>query len=264
MPEKAPAKRAEPAGKEPSKVAGARILLCSMFGALGGFVSGFSRVNSYRILIPSISNDKVVDRYIELGILGDILGGAVAVVAIAGTGSSSALKRCFRPASDRGWSPGEIRFGHWVGTSTDLGAESVVVTPLSDDSFEVHCHGGPAATGRILEDLKTLGVTTVSSDQWASHASEPLLITEATEVLIACQTARTAAVALDQVLLGEDRDVLRHEVFDQVDPRSVLSILASLQEGIIALDGKMIFFVFVIRIFGVESQASAGGAFHGR
>jgi tRNA modification GTPase len=106
--------------------------------------------------------------------------------------------------------------------------ESVVVLPLAADRFEVHCHGGLAATGRILADLDRLGADREHADREhadrehadrehddqgrpnRSSSPQPVgcpshsetdrqLIDEAIETLIACSTKRNAAIAMDQV-----------------------------------------------------------------
>ncbi len=154
---------------------------------------------------------------------------AVAVVAIHGPQAREALLNCFVPATPRPLLSGDIRFGLWQSSDEDGDGESVVVTPrgcnsatgdsgLGDsglgDSFEVHCHGGPAAIDRIIDDLQRMGVERVDPmlwtlDRWTpdcwtpdrgdSPAAAPLIIREAVDQLLACQTSRTAAVALDQV-----------------------------------------------------------------
>lgn len=120
------------------------------------------------------------------------------------------MAHCFTPAADRPWSVGDIRFGRWSANLAPDHAESVVVTPLASDTFEIHCHGGPAAKARIMQDLAGFGVESIAAEQCAPHYSEPLIIREAAQVLAACTTARTAAVALDQVR-GALRDWAVHQ-----------------------------------------------------
>ncbi|MGB1925154.1 MAG: GTPase [Rubripirellula sp.] len=123
--------------------------------------------------------------------------GAVAVILLYGNQSREMLARCFQSATTSRLESGQIRYGLWGGNETDtLAAESVVVTPLSQDSFEIHCHGGSAAIERILSDLGRVGCDIVESD--SGYPVSDLLIAEATEVLSRCTTARTAAIAMDQ------------------------------------------------------------------
>ena len=146
---------------------------------------------------------------------------AIAVIGVAGTGAPDAILRCFDPATTSPLHLGRIRYGIWRGTarerhdlpSNSPGAtnptsssaaaaeagESVVVVPLASDEFEVHCHGGVAATSRILDDLSAVGVIVVAADDGLWNVAEPTLIREAKTVLSRCLTTKIAAIALDQV-----------------------------------------------------------------
>ena len=116
---------------------------------------------------------------------------AVAVIGIHGPRAGDAIDQGFSPNTVAPYRAGQIRYGDWRG-------ESVVVTPLGGELFEIHCHGGPAAASRIIEDLRGFGVQHVRQIQWRQQHT-PLLIREANQVLASCLTARTAAIALDQV-----------------------------------------------------------------
>lgn len=125
--------------------------------------------------------------------------GAVAVVAVHGPIAADAVDRCFRAVGQGALLAGQIRYGAWIGTSTSpLAAESVVVTPLQEGAFEIHCHGGPAATSRIVADLQDCGVRADDQQPWHDPHGD-LLIDEARHVLMRCLTSRTAAIAMDQV-----------------------------------------------------------------
>lgn len=134
---------------------------------------------------------------------------AVAVIGLRGPAAESALSACFRAASDRPWRADEIRFGHWIGCpdgqpsgATRGSGESVVVTQIDPQFFEIHCHGGPAATAAILADLARCNVEVINPQQWGELTARPLIVREASEVLVHCRTARTAAVALQQMRGG--------------------------------------------------------------
>ncbi|NND96248.1 MAG: GTP-binding protein [Pirellulaceae bacterium] len=132
---------------------------------------------------------------------------AIAVIGVAGDRASWAVNQCFHAATARRLSPGQIRYGAWGGVekrnASDLpgetAAESVVLLPISESELEVHCHGGTAATSRILNDLRQLGIDVVAAHDDAWRRDQPLAIREAEQVLSHCLTARTAAAALDQV-----------------------------------------------------------------
>ena len=151
---------------------------------------------------------------------------AVAVVGLTGPTAAAAITDLFSPSTGGPLREGQIRFGYWNG-------ESIVVTPIAADTYEIHCHGGPLAARRILDDLSRLGVDPVPSLDWDVE-QRPLLIREARQVLARCLTARTAAVALDQTrgamlrwcesLIGE----LRKERATSLRPefRQLINIIA--------------------------------------
>lgn len=124
---------------------------------------------------------------------------AIAVIAIRGAAAADIVCQCFQPATKGPFSLQEIRYGRWQGPSgQDLASESVVVTRLAEDRFEIHCHGGRAAVDRIIDDLSAAGAQPIPAEAW-SRSADHLLIHEATQVLTRCLTARTAAIAMDQV-----------------------------------------------------------------
>ncbi|TWT81062.1 tRNA modification GTPase MnmE [Planctomycetes bacterium CA13] len=130
---------------------------------------------------------------------------AVAVIGVRGSTAIDVVIECFTAAGTRQIKSGEIRYGVWHGGEADSGmaGESVVVIPRDSENIEVHCHGGTAAIERIVNDLQHLSVEVIDSGssqiRWHSSSGESLLQRESREVLSCCQTARTAAVALDQV-----------------------------------------------------------------
>lgn len=85
--------------------------------------------------------------------------GAIATIQIQGPLSDLQARIAFSP--ERFFQPrngrqiceqpvDHILFGQW-------GEEELVACRTSTCSVEIHCHGGPAAIGRILEDLEFLG-----------------------------------------------------------------------------------------------------------
>lgn len=128
---------------------------------------------------------------------------AVAVVGLRGDQAAACVQACFRAAQQRDFAVGQIRYGVWISADDNRGTgESIVVTPIADDEFEIHAHGGSAAVGQILETLSRRGVTVVDPGEFASgEACDPLQL-EAEAVLVGCQTTRNAAIALDQSRAG--------------------------------------------------------------
>lgn len=122
---------------------------------------------------------------------------AIAVISLRGVNAGEIVAACFESVTKSRFLPRQIRYGLWTGTS--LGSpdgESVVVTPLHENHFEIHCHGGPAATTRIIDDLCACGAIPIEAGDLTS--ADNLLIREAHQVLAQCLTARTAAIAMDQ------------------------------------------------------------------
>lgn len=133
--------------------------------------------------------------------------GAVAVVALAGIGAAAIVAKHFR--STNGNVPTfplqRIRFGRWRAGSAafsespnnELG-EELVVCRRGDEHFEIHCHGGDAASAAILLGLERDGCTIVPWTEWiAADAADPLAV-EAQVALAAARTTRIAAILLDQ------------------------------------------------------------------
>lgn len=141
--------------------------------------------------------------------------GAVATLAISGSGVESILGRLLRPASAAPILAGQVRYAQWHGgAAAELAGESVVVTrsaadPAADrpECWEIHCHGGAAAAARLLEDLRQSGVAIVPAADFGLTSGKqteaaPRVICEATAVLIQTESRRTAAIALDQIRDG--------------------------------------------------------------
>lgn len=143
----------------------------------------------------------------------------MATLSIAGPGALRLVSKLLVPRSGAGWEripAGRINLARALGSrrpdshqaQLDQG-EEVVVAWLDADCVEIHCHGGIAASERLLGELQRLGCETVSSAQWLRQpgclaglpawdetagplsAAAALALTQAT-------TRRTAAILLDQ------------------------------------------------------------------
>lgn len=137
---------------------------------------------------------------------------AIAVLMLQGDGAESIIQRCFKPANHVPFEEGQIRYGLWSGTelkatgdskiparSFEQPAESVVITPMAGQTFEIHCHGGPAAVARIEADMRACCATSASKTNDSKSSKHSCLIREAESVLLKCNTPRTAGIAMDQV-----------------------------------------------------------------
>ena len=156
---------------------------------------------------------------------------AIAVIELRGVQAAEIILRCFTPVNPRAFSKGQIRYGSWTGAKPPkhgsqsgfsdlsthresieggnyqsiprvgraLSGESVVVTPCGHQHYEIHCHGGPAAIGRIEDDLRLCGALPATPLRPDQGIIESLLIREAEDALIRCTTPRIAAIAMNQV-----------------------------------------------------------------
>ncbi len=84
-------------------------------------------------------------------------------------------------------------YGRWGWTTP----EEVVVCRLTETDFEVHCHGGDAAVARILTDLATLGITTVTAEEQQA-ARVGVMQAELDAAVTKALTLRTADRLLQQ------------------------------------------------------------------
>ncbi len=88
---------------------------------------------------------------------------------------------------------GRIVFGRW-GTDS---VEDVVVCLVTDNSIEIHCHGGEAAVRRILRDLEVAGCHVVPWSELLRQSQSPLRAEILADVCRAT-TLRTAAFLWEQ------------------------------------------------------------------
>lgn len=145
--------------------------------------------------------------------------GAIAVVAVHGEQAHQAVLANFRPASpllQDHFPPLEIRYGCWLGNKQTTGGaevgESVVVTALSRQSVEIHCHGGKAAVAAILKDLSLAGVCTIPQAQFDSSIGVQPQTTAMKQILQETNTTTTAAIVLNQLrgkLANKCRDIIQ-------------------------------------------------------
>lgn len=139
--------------------------------------------------------------------------GAVATIVVHGCGAVRAVESNFRSARNRPLSQlpaGRPWFGRWVGSPETgaVAAEEVVVCRRDEATVEVHCHGGRAATARLLEDLGRVGAQ-LEQDRWAWACRDlDPLAAAAARALTQARTRRTAAILLDQYH-GALRDAVR-------------------------------------------------------
>ncbi|UUO06347.1 50S ribosome-binding GTPase [Blastopirellula sp. J2-11] len=125
---------------------------------------------------------------------------AIATVIVAGPAANSAVDRHFFPLGKRqasATSVGDILVGHWRDNDHAPG-EELVVSRTGDERLEVHCHGGIAASRRILDHLQTAGCREIAWTEYAERTEAAPTIAAARIALAKARTSRTAAHLLDQ------------------------------------------------------------------
>ncbi len=136
---------------------------------------------------------------------------AVAVLLLKGVLAQGTIDRFWIP--HRGSSTlqqNRIRYGLWKAPERHVG-ESVVVCLTSHEQYEVHCHGGRAASERILEDLMQCGAHFLGEEETVAATLECTAHDRiATEAILDLPYASTAPVA--KVLLDQWRGGLRREI----------------------------------------------------
>ncbi|MBC8115215.1 MAG: 50S ribosome-binding GTPase [Candidatus Saccharimonas sp.] len=155
--------------------------------------------------------------------------GAVATIRVVGDLSQldGVAVPLFHAANGRSLSQQELRriaFGRWGRED----AEEIVVSRLSDETLELHCHGGDAAVRRILNDLQRAGCA-VMSWQSQSAAKGESFDAECLDALSRATTWRTAEILLEQSN-GLLREAFQHLALP-VSPSLCLSVSPSSQVG---------------------------------
>jgi tRNA modification GTPase len=139
--------------------------------------------------------------------------GAVACLALDGPGAQEVVRDLFQAASGtpvEQLPPGQIAYGFWdlsgsfTAEPNGLDArpaavgEQVVVCCRSNQSIEVHCHGGATVVEHLLRSLANRGCPTVSPEAWVAAREVDFLAAEARLDLAQARTENAAAVLLDQ------------------------------------------------------------------
>lgn len=78
---------------------------------------------------------------------------------------------------------------------------------IAPDHWEIHCHGGPQASGHILANLTTEGCLVISWRDWARRFEPSPLAAEARILLAKASTSRVAGYLLDQYQGALEREL---------------------------------------------------------
>src|SRR5262249_203543 len=125
--------------------------------------------------------------------------GAVAVVCVWGPDAFQVVDAAFRPA--RGGRLGEGAVGRrtlgrpGAGAGDEGGAGRGGKEP---PEVEVHCHGGAAAVGLVIESLVAAGAERHPPSRWIEEDSRSSIEAQARVDLVKALTARTAEILLEQ------------------------------------------------------------------
>jgi tRNA modification GTPase len=98
-----------------------------------------------------------------------------------------------------------------LGNWGDTNGEELVVCRRNAERIEVHCHGGIAAIRAIAATLVAVGCREIGWREWLQHSNEDPIRAAAHIALAEANTARTAAILLDQfngALTTSTREVL--------------------------------------------------------
>lgn len=136
--------------------------------------------------------------------------GAVAVVAVSGTGTTEAVGHSFLAWNGRLLAElplSKIVYGHWG--SRD--GEDIVVCRREVDHIEIHCHGGTQSVARIRRDLIVAGCREIPWQAWLERHGDCPISVEARIALASAISRRTALILLDQF-----HGALRQEVLEIV------------------------------------------------
>ncbi len=179
---------------------------------------------------------------------------AIAVIQLKGPQSQSLINLFWKPATgNRQVAINTIRYGTWVPYGTELlnphksqASEDVVICWTKEDCVEVHCHGGPVASNRIISDFVRHGaIESFGADieQSITVGSRTKRWTEdAWQDLPKATTELTTAILLEQTtgLLGRAMTAIYEQIAanDFGGARNALSELESRSNyGLRLLDG---------------------------
>jgi tRNA modification GTPase len=123
--------------------------------------------------------------------------GAVAVLLVAGANAFKIVAGLFvghgsKPL--RKHPPGRIVHGRWRSAE----GEEIVVCRCTECTVEVHCHGGKAASERIVADLVAAGCREIGWAEWSANSEANPLRAAARRLLAEARTERAARILLDQ------------------------------------------------------------------
>lgn len=123
--------------------------------------------------------------------------GAVATLRIDGPRAEEIVVRHFVGPKSR-LAIGRVHVGRWIDPTGRGSTEEVVVCRVGPEQFEVHCHGGAAASRRILEDAIGSGCMAIAWRDFTGSEESNSIKAAARAQLADARTERIALILLDQ------------------------------------------------------------------
>ncbi|MBI3726067.1 GTP-binding protein [bacterium] len=158
--------------------------------------------------------------------------GGIAVLALAGAGSSDVLSRVFRSRGEKPPAPGEIVLGRLEDRSglvdEVLAARPVAPEETAEERIEIGCHGGPGVARRALAALVGAGALEKSPGELERSFSRrdtiehealeraPLALTELAAKVLLSQAAGKLSSRIDSLLERIAREGKTGELEDEL------------------------------------------------
>jgi tRNA modification GTPase len=123
---------------------------------------------------------------------------AVATLLVEGPRANALVGELFHPANGRPLAKQpllKILFGRWQSSQT---GEELIVCRRDEMRIEIHCHGGRAAAGAIVDSLVERGCRASDWRQWVRESTPDPIRAAAHVALASATTERAAAILWDQ------------------------------------------------------------------
>jgi len=134
--------------------------------------------------------------------------GGIAVIRCTGPAVADALAVCFRPAGDGETlrAVGRLAYGHVLDAGGRV-LDEIILHRTAPATWEVNCHGGPAAVEAVCDRLASLGLAPVGSDVLLAAEGAGSIERAARRLLRSAATPLAARVLLDQLAGALERAV---------------------------------------------------------
>ncbi|HUU90025.1 MAG TPA: GTPase [Phycisphaerae bacterium] len=126
--------------------------------------------------------------------------GGIAVIRCTGPGVEGTLRACFRPTTDGAGLPpvGALAYGH-IADADGAPIDEIILCHAACETYEVNCHGGPAAVAAACAALACLGLPQVDADALLEIEGVGPIERAARRLLRRATTPLAARILLDQL-----------------------------------------------------------------